>query len=1135
VAERTAQRVVLLAFGPRRRGHLPERCGVLSEVHGHAVRSGTDPDHLAAGRQRIEMLGEKARDASRQHLGLPELDRQCQSLERYERFAKRSAPVDAVPPGKEAGKCVLLDRLDLAPKRGERRPAEPPQHVRIAPLALAAARPKLTADEQLVTLERGEQIGHVAAEPGDGLSARERAASFRVAQHELAQRLRSAFEERVRKAGRRHGAEPVPVPARVLGRDQPVLAGEADDDGTPVGEQRCRERRFVLAGSQVAAHAQLVVQLVGRLGIAAQLPLDLLHGVGIEEVAKLLLAEQLAQQIAVEGERLGAPFGGRRVVLVHVRRDVVEQERRRVGRRALRLDLDDVELTCLHRLEERAERGQVEDVLQALAIRLEDDREAAVLARDLQQRLRLETLLPQRCALARAPPRDEQRPAGVLAETGAEERGVPHLGDDEILDVAGVDLQVVERRRRVRLGEVQGDPVVRPDRLGLDAVRLPQAGRDRHRPRRVHTSAERSQDADPPVSDLVAEPLDHDGAVAWNSAGRVVLLADELQQIVGRPLLEVVLVAQPRPRLRLRQAAELTRGGADLLAELVWTADALALPERDRTRHARRRRDQHAIARDLLDAPRRGSEQERLAGARLVDHLLVELADPASAVDEEDAEEPAVGDRSGVRDGEPARAVARADDAAGAVPDDARPQLGELVRRVTAREHVEHVLELRAREVAERVGTRDERVQVVDPDLLAGGDRDDLLREHVERVARDHRLLDLPAAHRARDDRRLEQVGAELREYAPLRDGAELVARPSDPLQAAGDGLRRLDLHNEIDCAHVDAELEARRRDQARDAARFQILFDEHTLLAGERTVMCARDLPLGKLVQAQRQPLGETAVVDEHDGRPMRLDEPQDLRVDRRPDRAGAVLGADVHLLAVRRDRMRQRRRRAQLAQVLNRHDHLEVELLARPRVDELDLTPAGHEAADLLERPLRRRKPDPLDRVLGQRLQALDADRHVRAPLRARNGVYLVQDQGLDARQHLVGLRGQHQKQRLGRRDQDVGRLLQELTAFALRGVARPHGDSHVRLDSREGPAQVPLDVVVQGLERRDVEDAQAVARRGAQPVQGVEKRRQRLARARRGLDHHMPAGCDRRPAELLRRRRRVERLLEPAPRRR
>jgi hypothetical protein len=142
-------------------------------------------------------------------------------------------------------------------------------------------------------------------------------------------------------------------------------------------------------------------------------------------------------------------------------------------------------------------------------------------------------------------------------------------------------------------------------------------------------------------------------------------------------------------------------------------------------------------------------------------------------------------------------------------------------------------------------------VQLADLDLLVGGDRDDLLREHVERVARNRRLLDRALAHLPRDDGGLEQVGAELGEDPALRDGAELVAGAADPLEAARDRLRRLDLDDEVDRAHVDAELERRRRDEARNLALLQELLDLDPLLAGERAVVGARKLGLGQLVEA--------------------------------------------------------------------------------------------------------------------------------------------------------------------------------------------------------------------------------------------------------------------------------------------
>ena len=224
---------------------------------------------------------------------------------------------------------------------------------------------------------------------------------------------------------------------------------------------------------------------------------------------------------------------------------------------------------------------------------------------------------------------------------------------------------------------------------------------------------------------------------------------------------------------------------------------------------------------------------------------------------------------------------------------------------------------------------------------------------------------------------------------------------------------------------------------------------------------------------------------------------------------------------------------RRAELAQVLDRHDDLEIELLARARVDELDRAVAGDEAADLLERPLRRGEADPLHRPLEQRVEPLEAEGEMRAALGAGDRVHLVHDHRLDAAQRLARLRGQHQEERLGRRDQDVRRLLDELAALLLRGVAGADADAQLRAQTGERPAQVPLDVVVERLQRRDVEEPEAAARARVEPVDPVEEGGERLARAGRRLDEDVAAGRDRGPARGLRGRRRGEGVLEPGPR--
>src|SRR5918912_721056 len=107
---------------------------------------------------------------------------------------------------------------------------------------------------------------------------------------------------------------------------------------------------------------------------------------------------------------------------------------------------------------------------------------------------------------------------------------------------------------------------------------------------------------------------------------------------------------------------------------------------------------------------------------------------------------------------------------------------------------------------------------------------------------------------------------------------------------------------------------------------------------------------------------------------------------------------------------------------------------------------------------------------------LQALDGQCEVRAALRACDGMDLVEDQRLDAAQRLARARREEQEERLGRRDEDVRRLAEHRGALALRRVAGADGDAELALEPGERTAQVALDVVVQRLERGDVEEADA-----------------------------------------------------------
>ena len=123
-------------------------------------------------------------------------------------------------------------------------------------------------------------------------------------------------------------------------------------------------------------------------------------------------------------------------------------------------------------MQEAAKGRQVEDVLQAFAAGLEHDREGGIAPSHLQQGLRFQPLLPEGSPLSRPAARDQERARSVLPEARAEERALPDLLHDELLDLVGLDEQLGQRRGGIGIGQVEGDPVVRPDRLGFQAERF---------------------------------------------------------------------------------------------------------------------------------------------------------------------------------------------------------------------------------------------------------------------------------------------------------------------------------------------------------------------------------------------------------------------------------------------------------------------------------------------------------------------------------------------------------------------------------------------------------------------------------------------------------------------------------------
>ena len=284
---------------------------------------------------------------------------------------------------------------------------------------------------------------------------------------------------------------------------------------------------------------------------------------------------------------------------------------------------------------------------------------------------------------------------------------------------------------------------------------------------------------------------------------------------------------------------------------------------------------------------------------------------------------------------------------------------------------------------------------------------------------------------------------------------------------------------------------------------------------------MVRRDRVLAEaLAEMARGALGHPACVDEDQRRPVQVDQLGDPAVDLLP-------------LVVRHHRRKRCRRQLEG----------EVALLGVADVDDRavglatgDRAGADQEARDLGDRLLRRRQADANQRLGDDRLQPLEREREVAAALARGDGVDLVDDHAADVGQHRPARdRAEQDVERLGRRHQDVRRLLQALAALARRRVAGAHGRADLDVghseraqlgaDAGERCLEVGPDVVREGLQRRDVDDGRLVgeaARRKAGAHQAVERgqeRGQRLARAGRRGDERVPAGADRRPGGSLR----------------
>ena len=736
-----------------------------------------------------------------------------------------------------------------------------------------------------------------------------------------------------------------------------------------------------------------------------------------------------------------------------------------------------------------------------------------MVAGDLEEMRGALTLLPEWRAAPGGAAGQQQGARGTLPEPPGEQRRAANLRGDDVDHVVWVhDEQLGEPVRGLAVGQPQHHPVVRDDRLDVDAGGPGERLRHHERPGAEHAATERGVHHHAPVTQLVTEPLENHGGVVGQHSGRGPLLLDVGGQVRARVPVELRAV-EPR-----RVSRDLALQTPDLAAELCGPALVVAPPEREAAGAAGRGGDAHLVPRDLLDLPGGGAQREDVAHPRLVDHLLVELPDAARPLlvgGEEHAEHPAVRDGAARGRGEAQRSRAGVEPPVVA-EDQPRPQLAEVGGRVGAGEQLDDGVQQAALQAGVRLGAGHggEPLVHVEPGVSrCGRGGHGLLGEDVERVSRDPELLDLPGEHAFGGDHGRGQVPAVQRIDVPRRHRAHHVPGAPDALEGVGHRRRGTDLDHPVHRAHVDAQLQRTGGHDAPQLARLERAFDLRACLLAHGAVVRAGDhqgrdsdgidgghhlrrwfvrqlrqrlgrvLGCPQLVEPSRQPLGHASRVGEHQRGPSARDGVVDLLLDVRPQRRPRrpVDGERVRPASPQKGidgGLGRAGCRARIRDVCHGEPHGHVPALVRAGCDHGDRPVSGEEPGHAFDRSDGGREGHPLHVVADERVEALQAERQVAAALRSGDRVDLVDDHRFDAGQRGSGRAGEHEVERLGSGDEDVRRPPHQRGAIPRRGVSAAHADGDVRQgqtealrgqpDSGERGAQVAFDVDAQRLER-------------------------------------------------------------------
>ena len=527
-----------------------------------------------------------------------------------------------------------------------------------------------------------------------------------------------------------------------------------------------------IADSDEAESHQRLMHLVD---VARLRPRLLAHRLDRAGVQPAEVVSAVGVGIATSHDRLRAALFQRGIVEEGVGACVqrLGRERRRRGQVAR----DDGDLAAFQSAQHVEPALRIHGLVQAIVQRLRDQRmvghfalaDEVLGAGDLvrkhggQQVFAAHALQLRRDLGATAETRQRQCGGRVPAPAHVEQRRIEQRLHQHVAGRRGMQVtRDVDQRKTVAGRQRQHDRVFGRRRLQLEVELSAETLAQRQAPGAVDAAAERRVDDELRAAGFIEETFDDDGLLGGQHADRRVLPREIVVQLPRSIGCEADCVAQPRQRCvwtRFQLRGIFRTQPRHAHRQFVRAPRRLAQPERNAGRCALRILHAHAAGFDAQDAVAGIAELEHIASEAFDREILVDVADADRLRLEDDRVIGHVGNGASGHHRRHARVVASAQAAMHGV---AMQVAGAraAARGESVCEHPHDGIEILAREPGIRPCAAQPVVQGVLAPLTGANFGHDLLRQHVQRRARDRQRVEFTAPHAVQQRRAFDQIVA---------------------------------------------------------------------------------------------------------------------------------------------------------------------------------------------------------------------------------------------------------------------------------------------------------------------------------------------------------------------------------------